>query len=278
MFIQGKADEYELDFLNPVSQNKFSQHFKAINPQGITFFIKKTRFRSEFEKNFILNEGRVRIDHPNILNAVESICTETAVYTVFKMIEGQSLKELSESRQWKKWRKQHLKNCANELLSALHKAHQLGFLHLDIKPANIFIENPFSEIPKAYLIDWGRAKHPQQEAGKQHFSMVYSPPEQVLKQAKIYNATTDLFAFAVTYLEMVSNQNIYSGKLPMELINLQIAHPINIPKTLNENERDFLKSILIKPSFEKVPQAYSRLGLKALLQKSMEKRGIAYII
>jgi serine/threonine protein kinase/tetratricopeptide (TPR) repeat protein len=105
-----------------------------------------------------------------------------------------------------------------EVLEVLHKVHQLGIIHRDITPRNIFLarSDVFGEIPK--LLDFGVAHFvddPNTRPGEVVGSPFYMAPEQVHARSSI-GPWTDVFAAGVVLYEMLSG----SGVRPWPTTNL----------------------------------------------------------
>ena len=80
------------------------------------------------------------------------------VYMVMNYLEGASLQDYiitaRELKRPKVFRESTIRSLFDEILRGLRIVHQHKMLHLDIKPANIFI----SDDDKAVLIDFGAAR------------------------------------------------------------------------------------------------------------------------
>lgn len=105
-----------------------------------------------------------------------------------------------------------------EVLEVLHKVHQIGIIHRDITPRNIFLarSDVLGEIPK--LLDFGVAHfvdNPSTRPGEVVGSPFYMAPEQVHGRSQL-GPWTDVFAAGVVLYEMLSG----SGVRPWSTTNL----------------------------------------------------------
>jgi serine/threonine-protein kinase len=123
-----------------------------------------------------------------------------------------------------------------EVLEVLHKVHQLGIVHRDITPRNIFLARSdlFGEIPK--LLDFGVA-HFANDSNTRPGEVVGSPfymaPEQVHARSSI-GPWTDVFAAGVVLYEMLSGAGVRpwpTTNLVTYLTALATRHP---PRDLAE--------------------------------------------
>ena len=92
--------------------------------------------------------------------------------------------------------------CAKQLTEALGCAHQHGFIHRDVKPANVMLTGSDDTKPELKLVDFGLVKHLQgggSEAtaaltmtGQQFFTIQFASPEQLMEEE--LDARSDIFA------------------------------------------------------------------------------------
>ena len=94
-----------------------------------------------------------RLSHPNVIRVLDIFRANETVYLVMRYERGRALNEhiraLTEpvSELW-------LRNTFAQLLDGLREVHTAKLLHLDIKPANIYLRNDGTPL----LIDFGAAR------------------------------------------------------------------------------------------------------------------------
>nr|WP_199066404.1 serine/threonine-protein kinase [Chromobacterium sp. ASV5] len=138
-------------------------------------------------------EGRVLsgIAHPTVVRVSNFFRANQTVYMVMEYADGRSLgRELElaggrmEEARIRKW--------FAALLSGLREVHSQRLLHLDIKPANIYLRR--NGVP--LLLDFGAARQTLSRRDK-HFAAMYTPgfaaPEQYEKEQKL-GPWTDIYA------------------------------------------------------------------------------------
>ena len=102
-------------------------------------------------------EGRAlaQISHQSVVSVLNFFRENETVYMVMNYLEGASLQEFiitaRELKRQKVFRESTIRSLYDEVLRGLRIVHQHKMLHLDIKPANIFITND----NKAVLLDFG---------------------------------------------------------------------------------------------------------------------------
>lgn len=105
-------------------------------------------------------EGRslAQISHASVVSVLNFFRENETVYMVMNYLEGATLQEFivtaRELKADKVFRESTIRSLFDEVLRGLRIVHQHKMLHLDIKPANIFITND----DKAVLIDFGAAR------------------------------------------------------------------------------------------------------------------------
>ncbi len=83
-----------------------------------------------------------------------------------------------------------------KLLDALELLHQKGFIHKDIKPSNILVE----EDGEPYLLDFGISRAVETlTTQSQHYSPAYFSPEEINRDE--VTATTDIYKLGITLIE-----------------------------------------------------------------------------
>ncbi len=152
-------------------------------------------------KNRVIREARTvnAIRHPSIIDAFGFGTLPTGQpYIVMDLLEGQPLETFIEEEA-----PMTLKEAGpvlDQLLSALAAAHQVGVIHRDIKPGNIFLERADEGALRVKLLDFGLAGLADKAHGSikptNPGSVVGTPafmaPEQILAQKM--TPATDLYA------------------------------------------------------------------------------------
>src|SRR5258706_5661418 len=105
-------------------------------------------------------EGRslAQISHASVVSVLNFFRENETVYMVMNYLEGATLQDFiitaRELKKQKVFRESTIRSLFDEILRGLRIVHQHKMLHLDIKPANIFI----TDDNKAVMIDFGAAR------------------------------------------------------------------------------------------------------------------------
>lgn len=156
------------------------------------------------------------LDHPNIVPVYAVGSTETIpCYLVSKYIEGRDLaNRLKESPPLTMVQSV---NIATTIAKALHHAHKRGFVHRQIKPENILVDN--QEMPG--VVDFGMARCDfelgnvlQQCAGTHS----YISPEQARGEGHRIDGRSDIFSLGAVLYRMLVGHSPFRASSTTELL------------------------------------------------------------
>lgn len=143
-------------------------------------------------------EGRslAQISHPSVVSVMNFFRENETVYMVMNYLEGASLQDFiitaRDLKQAKVFRESTIRSLFDEILRGLRIVHQHKMLHLDIKPANIFI----TDDNKAVLIDFGAAREVLSKEGnfiRPMYTPGFAAPEMYRRDASM-GPWTDIYA------------------------------------------------------------------------------------
>ena len=150
------------------------------------------------------NEWRAlaRLEHPNIVNVTDAGTSDNGVpFYVMERLEGETLAAVL--HRYRRLLPQPALAIAAGILEGLHAAHQIGVVHRDVKPPNIFLTAPTS----VKILDFGIAKIRDAKdvitaRGLAVGTPRYMSPEQA--QGTAVDARSDIYATGLMLFEMVS--------------------------------------------------------------------------
>jgi serine/threonine protein kinase len=178
------------------------------------------------------------IDHPNIVQVLELVRANETVYMVMQFIEGVSLQNYI-VRNRAEGRiavlpEDVVVGIFARVLDGLQEVHDRKLLHLDLKPANIFLQ--LDGVPK--LIDFGAARR---TVGRDSTSVIpmftagFAAPEACERDGAV-GAWSDVYGIGACML------NCMSGKPPQEVPSR--AREDLVPIALEILERSYSAQIL----------------------------------
>ena len=143
-------------------------------------------------------EGRAlaQISHASVVSVLNFFRENETVYMVMNYLEGASLQDFivtaRDLKTQKVFRESTIRSLFDEVLRGLRIVHQHKMLHLDIKPANIFI----TDDNKAVLIDFGAAREVLSKEGnfiRPMYTPGFAAPEMYRRDSSM-GPWTDIYA------------------------------------------------------------------------------------
>ncbi|MCB9530256.1 MAG: response regulator [Myxococcales bacterium] len=209
--------------------------------------------RTDAVRSRIVGEIRAlaSIQSPHVVRIHDVLQIDDTIFAlIMDFVNGRSVEsELNERR---RLGLDEAIDIARQVAQGLCEAHQLGFVHRDIKPNNIMVEilpggGRFVRILDfGFVHSLGRDRDPNRFEG----TVGYSAPEQLTGAAIDHRA--DIYALGVTMFDMITGAPPYSGK-PEEVVDGHVYGPI--PHIT-----------------EKVGRSPDALALDAVVQRMLSKR------
>jgi hypothetical protein len=174
-------------------------------------------FRHGLKSFFEEGRALAKIDHRNIVRVVNFFRANETVYMVMQYERGHSLQGHIQSQQ-QPVPENFVRRVFGELLNGLREVHTHKLLHLDIKPANIYIRMDGSPV----LLDFGSARQALSDA-KVNLVPTYTPgfaaPEQYVDRhhlgpwSDIYSVGASMYACLVRAAPLPADQRIKQDTL-----------------------------------------------------------------
>src|SRR5664280_421134 len=184
-------------------------------------------------------EGRslAQIAHPSVVSVMNFFRENETVYMVMNYLEGASLQDFiitaRDIKQAKVFRESTIRSLFDEILRGLRIVHQHKMLHLDIKPANIFI----TDENKAVLIDFGAAREVLSKEGnfiRPMYTPGFAAPEMYRRDSSM-GPWTDIYAIgACIYASMLgfppseAPQRATTDRVPLAIKRVQGVYSDNL--------------------------------------------------
>jgi serine/threonine protein kinase len=192
---------------------------KLIRPE----FLGQERARKRFQREI---EAVSQLDDPGICTVYEAGEVAGTPYVAMRYVKGCTLAQAPESlfssdgtsnatgsQASNKKRTENMLTMFEKIARALHAAHESGFLHRDVKPGNIMID----EQGEPVMLDFGLAR-PEDDTGEgltasadQLGTPAYMSPEQVQGKASSLDRRTDVYSLGVTMYECLARKHPFAA-------------------------------------------------------------------
>ncbi|HEX7635389.1 MAG TPA: serine/threonine-protein kinase, partial [Noviherbaspirillum sp.] len=166
----------------------------VISPENLSVF--RIGLKCFFE------EGRAlaRISHPNVVSVVNFFRANDTVYMVMAYESGRSLQDHILRRRDKGERplvsERFIRKMFNQVMNGLREVHANKLLHLDLKPANIYLRVDGTPI----LLDFGAARQTLKTDMPKLYPMYtpgFAPPELYTKNGNL-GPWTDIYSIGAS--------------------------------------------------------------------------------
>ena len=157
-------------------------------------------------------EGRAlaKINHPNVVRVLNFFRANETVYMVMQYERGRTLQEHIHKHKGE-IKESFIRNVFARLLNGLREVHTHKLLHLDIKPANIYLRIDGNPV----LLDFGAARQALENEG-QNLRPMYTPGYAAPEQ---YKAPDQLGPWTDIYAVGASMYACLGGSVPQPAIN-----------------------------------------------------------
>jgi len=177
-----------------------------------------------------LKEGRItaKLSHPHLVTVHDIGSYRGTYYMASEYLSAGSLRERLQSGLGA----YDALNIAHDLASGLTYAHEMGFVHRDVKPGNIL----FRANGAAVLADFGIAKaiksiSSSTIAGNAIGTPDYMSPEQA--QASPVDGRTDIYSLGAVLFEMLTGRKPYVANDPYAVALRHVTDPVpDLPEPL----------------------------------------------
>ena len=120
----------------------------AVRQDGVEVLPKSSTEKAHFDAGLVRflddAQGQTRIRHPNLVQTHRSLEANGTAYVVMDYVEGTTLS--AELAQRRTLPEDVLLSIVHPILNALEKVHEIGFLHLDIRPGHIILRGDDSPL------------------------------------------------------------------------------------------------------------------------------------
>jgi serine/threonine protein kinase len=171
------------------------------------------RFRYGLKCFFEEGRALATLQHPNVVRVLNFFRANETVYLVMRYERGRSLQKHIENRKGlpdETW----VRATFAQLLNGLREVHTNKLLHLDIKPANVFLRTDGSPL----LIDFGAARQTLSAEGVKlppTYTPGFAAPEQYARAGEL-GPWTDIYSVGATLYSCLAGAAPQAAHLRLE--------------------------------------------------------------
>ncbi|MGH2616509.1 MAG: protein kinase domain-containing protein [Thermomicrobiales bacterium] len=193
---------------------------KTLRPQ----FAAHSGFRTRFEREA---RAAAALSHPNIIDVYDVGEDDGTPFIVMELVRGQTLKEIIAADA--PFHPSDVAELLEQIGAALDYAHARGYVHRDIKPGNILVD----EHGRARVVDFGIAKGLADadltELGAGLGTVGYLSPEQA--EGLMATPASDIYSAAVVAYEMLTGELPFTAETPVGLAMRHLHDPAPAPSS-----------------------------------------------
>jgi tRNA A-37 threonylcarbamoyl transferase component Bud32 len=213
------------------------------------------RCRDRVARERFLREGRAMaaIDHPHVM-AIHQVGEDHGQpFIVMQRLRGCTLREYCDSIE--RMTLPESLRIGREIAEGLGAAHRNGLVHRDIKPTNIFLQDPRRTVK---IIDFGLAWGTAEGSGSSSITVdgavlgtpAYMSPERIAGHE--IDATSDLFGLGVVLYELLANRLPFDGiSMVAVLAAISRGHPRELAEFAPHLPDDLTSLVMRMIAFDK---------------------------
>lgn len=219
-------------------------------------------------------QSAARLQHPNIVSIFEIGTHEEMNFFSMQLVRGQSLAQRLDAQGPLPPRE--AARLLRTIAEALDYAHRLGILHLDLKPANVLID----EHGEPQVADFGLAKRLDESLASDSDEVSGTPsymaPEQATARSQRIGVATDIYGLGAILYELLSGRPPFLGATPRQTLEQVVAAQ---PAALRDGTRAIpadLEAICLKCLAKEPAERYvTARGLAEDLGRFLEGRPVS---
>jgi WD40 repeat protein len=187
-------------------------------------------------------QNAARMQHPNIVTIHEVGTVEELHFFSMRLIRGPSLADVVKSEG--KLPALRAARLLRTIAEALDYAHRLGVLHLDLKPANVLLD----ENGEPHVADFGLARRLDRALAADRHEISGTPSYMAPEQARgeTLTAATDIWGMGAILYELATGQPLFRGETPQATLKHVLANPVPAPRGLARSVPPDLEAVVLK--------------------------------
>lgn len=202
-----------------------------------------------------------RIKHAGVITIHDVLEQDGRPWIVMELIDGRSLADVVS--QDGPLSPRAAAEVGSQVLAALHRGHQLGVLHRDVKPANVLLEHGTG---RAVLLDFGIAKFEGSSELTRPGDLVGSPDYLAPERARgeRFGPSSDLWGLGATLYAAVEGRSPFRRDTPLSTLAAVVDEPLPAPIKAGALA-PVLAALMAKESADRPTADEAQLMLRAVI-------------
>jgi serine/threonine protein kinase/WD40 repeat protein len=189
-------------------------------------------------------QNAARMQHPNIVAIYEVGSAEELHFFSMRLVRGASLAAVLKCDGI--LAPHRAATLLRTIAEAVDYAHRLGVLHLDLKPANVLLD----ENGTPHVADFGLARRMEQGLAADNNEVSGTPsymaPEQAIAGAQKITPATDIWGLGAVLYELVTGEPPFLGESAQATLKLVVESTLRSPRHLVAQLPRDLEAIILK--------------------------------
>ena len=182
-------------------------------------------FVARFEREA---QNAARMQHPNIVTVYEVGSFEGLQFFSMRLVRGSSLS--SRLKHGERFAPKAAAALMRTVAEAVGYAHSLGVLHLDLKPANVLLD----EAGTPYVADFGLARRLENALAIENDEVsgtpAYMAPEQAQVRAHKLTKATDIWGLGAILYELLTGHPPFRAETAQDTVKLVLEGQVRAPR------------------------------------------------
>ncbi|HKV66125.1 MAG TPA: serine/threonine-protein kinase, partial [Rhodanobacteraceae bacterium] len=182
-------------------------------------------FIARFEREA---QNAARMQHPAIVTIYEVGSFEGMQFFSMRLVRGESLS--ARLRRGEKFTPREAAALMRTVAEAVSYAHSLGVLHLDLKPANVLLD----ENVQPYVADFGLARRLENALAVDNDEVsgtpAYMAPEQAQVRANKLTVATDIWGLGAILYQLLTGQPPFRAGTAQDTVKLVLEGQVRAPR------------------------------------------------
>ncbi len=199
-----------------------------------------------------------KIGHANIIDITDIGETDDGrPYIVMELLQGEDLGDLL--RRSGPLSLVRTVNIVKQICRGLQAAHDLGIVHRDMKPENVFLTQRDDQVDVVKIMDFGISKVIDAHDSKVRLTQtgavvgtpIYMAPEQATASHDV-DHRADVYATGIMFFELLCGQPPFTGTSYLQLVTQHMHEPPPRPSTLRRDVPPGVEQLILH-ALEKAP-------------------------